>query len=134
MRPNSPCTYALWWSRLSEHVGEQGCVALLLLSHKLDQRAVLRSEASSQEVLLREGCKAVVEEIQLDPLLVQAESDRLVVEVTVDHVSRESAVGSKPASRGVRNWLWVLQGAIGVVVSGSGRRSQVRDGRSQWRV
>lgn len=43
-----------------------------LLSHKLDQEAVLRGQASSHEIIYRESGKPVLEEIELYPFLVQS--------------------------------------------------------------
>jgi hypothetical protein len=58
------------WS--TEQIGEQGCVSRLLISHELDEKSVTWSQACSRELLLRECSEDIMEEIQLDPLLVQA--------------------------------------------------------------
>jgi hypothetical protein len=121
---------ALRRSSVSEHVGQKGGVTLLLLGHELDQRAVLGSETSGNEVLLREDGKTVVEQVKLDPLLVETKSDGLVVEIALDHVARLSTVGTEATSRGVVDGLRLGELAILVVVGGSGVWRQHRDGGS----
>jgi hypothetical protein len=121
---------ALRWGGVSEHVGQQGGVSLLLLSHELDQRAVLGSESGSNEVLLGEDSKTVVEQVKLDPLLVETKGDGLVVEVALNHVAGLSTVGTEATSRGVVDGLRLSELAILVVVGGSGVGRQNRDGRA----
>jgi hypothetical protein len=86
---------ALWGSSLAEHVAQQGGVASFLDSHKRNVIAVLSSETLSKEIFGREGGETVVEQIKLDPFLVQTKSDGLVVKVAVDLVARLSAIGTK---------------------------------------
>jgi len=86
---------ALNWRSLTKHIGEKGCVTRLLLGHELDQAAVLSSETGGKEVFLGEDGKTVIEEVELNPLLVEAKSDRLEIEVGLNHVTRLSAVGAK---------------------------------------
>jgi hypothetical protein len=86
---------ALLRSSLTEHVAEKSSVTSLLSSHEGDIRAIFNGETSLEEVLRREDSEAVVEQIQLDPFLVQAESNRLEIEIAVDHVTRLSAVGAE---------------------------------------
>jgi hypothetical protein len=117
---------------VSEHVGQKGSVALLLLSHEGDQRTVLSSEASSDEVLIGEDGETIVEQVELDPLLVETKSDGLVVEVGLDHVTRLSAVGSEATSRCVREGLSLSELSIGVVVRCRGVRRKHRDRRAKY--
>jgi hypothetical protein len=56
----------------------------LLVGHELDQEAVLGVDARVLELLDGELGESVVEEVELDELLVQAEVERL--EVKVAHV------------------------------------------------
>ena len=56
------------WS--TKQVGQESGVSRLLISHKLNEESVARSQASSCELLLRECRENVVEEIELDPFLV----------------------------------------------------------------
>jgi hypothetical protein len=100
---------ALRSSSLSEHVGKEGGMASLLNRHEGNVRAVLSSEASVEEVLVGEDGKTVVEQVKLDPLLIETKLNGLVVEVTVHQVTRLSAVGTKTASRGVGNGHGVLR-------------------------
>lgn len=83
---------ALRRSSLTQHVGKEGGMASFLISHELDQSAVLSSEACSKEIRLGEDSQAVVEEIELDPFLVQTQGDGFVVEVTLYHVPRQRAI------------------------------------------
>ncbi len=101
---------------LAEHVAQEGGVALLLLSHERDQRHVLRGETSGCPVLVGEGRNAVVEQVELNPLLVKTQGDGLVVEVTLDHVARQRTVCSETASWGVGDRLVMLELAVRVVV------------------
>lgn len=80
--------------RLTEHVSEKGSMIDLLSRHKGNESPVLSSQASIDEVLVRELGKAVVEEIKLNVFLVQAEVDGLEVEVALHHVSRKRAVNA----------------------------------------
>ena len=110
---------ALGGSRLAEHVGEESGVAHFLDGHELDVGAVLGGEAGLEEVLLGEDGKTVVEEVELDPFLIQTESDGFVVEVAVYHVSGLSPIGSKTAYDNVRCWFnfhsWISRLTIGLV-------------------
>jgi hypothetical protein len=101
---------------VSEHIGQKGGVALLLLSHEGDQRAVLSSETSSYEVLIGEDGETVVEQVEFDPLLVETKGDGFVVEVGLDHVTGLSAVGTEATGRCVGEGLRLSQFSIGVVV------------------
>lgn len=107
---------ALRRGSVSKHVGKKGGVTLLLLSHEGDQRAVLSSQTSSNEVLVGEDGETIVERVKLDPLLVETKSDRLVVEIRLDHVTRLRAVGTKAASRCVWDGLGLREFAVSVVV------------------
>lgn len=90
---------ALGRSSLAEHVGQKRGMSRLLISHKLNVRAVLRSQTRIKEVLFVEYGETIVEQIELDPLLVQAKGDRLEVEVTLNLVTRKSPVGTKTTWR-----------------------------------
>lgn len=122
---------ALWGSGLAQHVTQECGVSLLLLCHELDQGDVLWSETSSSEVLLGEGCHGVVEGIQLDPLLVEAQSDGLVIEVALHHIAWKRAIGAETTCGSVGCWLRVLQQAIRVVVGGCWVRWQSADARCE---
>jgi len=100
---------ALGSSCLTKHVCQKGGVAGLLDSHEGNVRAVLSSEASVEEILLGEDRKTVVEQVKLDPFLVETELNRLVVEVTVHLVTRLGAVGAETTSWRVRNRHGVLR-------------------------
>lgn len=119
---------ALGRSSLAEHVGKKSGVASLLDSHEGNVGAVLSSETGVEEVLLREDGKTVVEQVELDPLLVQTEGDGLVVEIAVYHVAGLSTVGTKTTSRHVGDWHRVLRLAVGVVVGSRRVRWQRSDG------
>jgi hypothetical protein len=107
---------ALRRSSLAKHVAKQSGMASFLDSHEGDVGAVLSSKASVEEILVREDSKAVVEQIKLNPLLVETKSNGLVVKVAVHHVTRQGAVGAETTSGHVRNGHGVLGLAIGVVV------------------
>lgn len=93
---------ALGRRRLAEHVGEKRGVSTFLDGHELDVGTVFSGETGLEEVLLGEDGEAVVEEVQLDPFLVEAESDGFVVEIAVHHVSGLSTIGAETAWD---NWL-----------------------------
>jgi hypothetical protein len=86
------CT--LWGRSRSQDVAEKSSVTDLLVGHELDQKAILRSETGVLEIFNREHCQAVVEKIQLDPFLIQSQSERLVIEIGNRMVVRKSAVGA----------------------------------------
>jgi hypothetical protein len=56
-----------------------------------------------------------MEEIQFDPLLVQAQQDRLVVKIRLHAIDRLGAIGAQSARWLVGNGLLVVQRAIRVV-------------------
>jgi len=111
---------ALGRSSLAEHVGEEGGVATLLLSHEGDVGAVLSSQTGVEEVLRGEDGETVVEQVELDPFLVETKGDGLVVEVAVHHVARLGAVGTKSTSWHVGDGHGILGLAVGVVVGSRG--------------
>ena len=99
----------------AQHVRQKGRVTSLLVGHELDQRTSLRSKSSCCELCVAEACKTIVEEIKLDPLLVETKCDAFEVEVALDHVSWKSAICSKPACWCVRRWervQWYTQGVV----------------------
>lgn len=102
-------------------------MARLLVSHPLDVRAVLSSEASIGEVLSSEDGKTIVEKVELDPLLVETKGDGLEVEIRVDLVTREGTVGTSTTEGSVWSRLGVSQLAISVVISGSWVERERRD-------
>jgi len=67
------------------------------------------------EVLVAEGLEDVIEEIKLDPLLVQGEQDRLVIEVRLDAVDRLRAISAEAACWLEWDRLGVIQRPIRVV-------------------
>ena len=124
---------ALGRSGCTQHVGQKSGMPGFLVRHELNQRTVLGREASVEERLLVEDGQTVVEEVQLDPFLVQTKSDGLEIEITLDHVARKTAIGTKAASRGVGSWLGVDELAVGVVVRGRGIRWERSNRRGQGR-
>jgi len=103
-------------------------VPRLLDGHESNVGAVFRSQTSVEKLLLREDSKAIIEQIKLDPLLVETERNGFVVEVAVDHVARLSAVGAETSSRSIGDGHGVLQLAIGVVLGCSWVWGQRSDG------
>lgn len=63
-----------------DDVGQERGVADLLVGHELDQRDVIGSETGLGEVLGGESGDTVVEQVELDPLLVESHDERLVVD------------------------------------------------------
>ncbi len=63
---------ALLGGPFAKHIREQGCMIGFLICHEFDQGLVFRTKASREQIVLRESCKAIVEKVQFDPLLVQA--------------------------------------------------------------
>ena len=101
------------WS--SKHVGEEGGVSGLLVGHELDEIHIRLGEVQLGKVGLVESGENVVKEIQLDPLLVETEKDRLVVEVGLNAVHWLGSVSSKTAGWLKWNWLRVVEGAVRIV-------------------
>lgn len=103
---------ALLGCSLAEHVGQKGGVSAFLVGHELNERHVLRIETGRDKIGLGEAGQAVVEKVELDPFLsryvsriteneervspylVQAQCDRLVIEVAFHHVAWERTVGA----------------------------------------
>ena len=83
--------------RLTQHVSEKGSVVDLLRRHEGDESPVLSHQAGIDEVLVRECRKAIVEQIKLDELLVQAKVDGFEVEIALDHVPGQCAVDTLAA-------------------------------------
>jgi len=109
---------ALGSSGRTKHVAEESGVARLLVSHEFDVGAVLGGKTGIKEVLGRKDGETVVEEIKLDPLLVETKLDGLVVKVGLDHVTGQGTVGAKTTGGGVRSGLLLGQLSVGVVVGG----------------
>ena len=57
-----------------------------LLRHKVKEVALLGVDASFIELVIRELRKAIVEEVELNPLLVERQIEGLEIEVAVVHV------------------------------------------------
>jgi hypothetical protein len=93
-------------------------VAGFLVGHEFDQAAGFGAESSGGELFVGEASEAVVEEIELDPLLVETERDGLEVEVGLDHVSGQAAIGAETTSWCIWRWHGVQGNALGVVISG----------------
>jgi len=55
-------------------------MADLLVGHELDQRDLIGVDAGIGELLLGESSDTVVEQVELDPLLVQANEEGLEVD------------------------------------------------------
>ena len=127
---------ALLGSGLAEHIGQEGGVAALLVRHEFDERHLLVIDTGGGEFFLAEAGEAVVEEVELDPFLVETQGDGLEVEVGLHHVAGERAVGPEATSRGVGCRHRILGHAGRVVVCGGGVQWQCGDGGSQggWAV
>ena len=107
---------ALPWRSFTEHVGEKRRVSGFLVSHELDEAACLRSKTSSREILIAETSETVVEEVQLDPFLVQAQRNGFEIEIALYHVAGERPVGAETACWGVGCGHGVHGLAFGVVI------------------
>lgn len=57
----------------AQDVAQQGGVADFLVGHELDQESIVGGEACSLKVFDREASESIVEEVQLDPLLVEGD-------------------------------------------------------------
>lgn len=109
----------------TEHVAEDGYVTDLLLSHELDEVSVFSIEASGSEICFREHSQAMVEQVKLNPLLVQRERlhrsvsaivmngylrkwnrtyQRLIIEITPNIIHRLCAIRPQSAGRHIRHW------------------------------
>jgi hypothetical protein len=65
-------------------VSKEGSVTDLLLSHESNQVTLLGVDAVLLELGVREPSETVVEEVELDPFLVQSEVETLEVELRRD--------------------------------------------------
>jgi len=128
------CALRCCATRPAEQVGEESGVASLLIGHELDKVSVRGGQPGSGKVGLGEGSEDVVEEIELDPLLVQAEKDGLIVKVGLDTVDRLGAACTKTSSWLIRNRLRVVQRAVGAVGELGRVGWQDRDSRCKRRV
>lgn len=125
---------ALAWGRLAQHVAQEGGVAGLLRGHVFDQAAVLDSETSIEKVLLAEDFETIVEKVQLDIFLVDAQSHGLVVKIALHHVHGHGAIGSHAAGGHVWHRHWLSQLAIGIVVRGGWVGLNGDSGRQRGRI
>jgi hypothetical protein len=82
-------------------------MASFLVSHELNEESVTGCQASSSELLLGESSQDAVEEIQLNPLLVQAQKNGLVIEIGLNAIDGLSAVGAETTTGwyGIGSWL-----------------------------
>lgn len=64
-------------------------VGTYLVGHELDQRDVLGAKTGLSKLLFGESRDTVVEEIELDPFLVQTDDERLVVDCEISVRSSE---------------------------------------------
>jgi hypothetical protein len=104
-------------SRTSEKVAEKRSVPRFLIGHKLNEKAIRWSEASCGEVLLAESSKNVVEEIKLNPLLVESKKNGLIVEVRLNAVYWLSSIGTQTTRWLVWHWLRLVEETIGHIAS-----------------
>lgn len=65
---------ALYWCCSTEDVCDQSGMSNLLVGHELDEEPIVGSQASILKVLNRELRKTEMEEVKLDPFLVQCKS------------------------------------------------------------
>ena len=65
---------------------DERCVADFLLGHKLQEVTLLGIDAGLVELVVGELRKAVVKQVEFDPLLIQRQVQRLEVEVAVVYV------------------------------------------------
>jgi hypothetical protein len=56
-----------------QHVGDQRSVANFLVSREFNKKAIFRSEASGFKASNREFSKSLVEQVKLNPFLVQSQ-------------------------------------------------------------
>lgn len=66
---------ALLRRTFTKHVSQKSRVTSLLVGHEFNQGSGLVTQASSIKLGIGKSCETVVEEIKLDPLLVQAKGD-----------------------------------------------------------
>lgn len=71
---------ALVWCFGAENVAEKGGVSHFLVGHELDEETVGSSQPGGLEIRHAEFGKTIVEQIELDVLLVQAQSLSMSVE------------------------------------------------------
>lgn len=106
-------------------------MANFLLGHELQEVTILAVQSLVLEVLLGEGGETPVEEVKLDVLLVQAESDGLVVEIGLNSVHGGRPVGALSASRCIRGRLVGVKLAVCWVGILGWVRWQSRDRRGE---
>ena len=108
----------------AKDVGDQCSVSRFLVCHKFDEEAVLGGESCSFEICDGELGKPVMEEIELNPFLVQGQGlgivneclggngratyQGLVVKVALRIIYWLGTVGSKATSGSVGGWLWCV--------------------------
>jgi hypothetical protein len=99
-------------------------MANLLVSHELEEVAILSSEAISGEFSLREGRQSPVEEVKLDPFLVKGERKGLVVKVAHGLVHGLGTVGIAATGWCVGRRERGMKFAVRWILEGIGRRTQ----------
>lgn len=88
-----------------DNVGEQLGVTDLLIGHEVDQRNVVWSHTGLGKLLLGESGDTVVEQVELDPFLVEGDDERLIVKVGHGGVDGWSVVGSDTDTT-IRDGSW----------------------------
>jgi len=64
-----------------EYVGKEDRVSEFLISHEIDERDVIEAHASFSKLVDGEPGNTIVEQIKLDPLLIESEIEGLEVEI-----------------------------------------------------
>lgn len=86
---------------VGQDVRQECGVSYLLVGHELDERDVLGSYTGGGELVLAEPVDDVVEQVELDPFLVQAEVERLEVDCSL---SEETTGAPADGSQSVIVW------------------------------
>ena len=107
---------ALLGSSLAQHVGQESGVACLLIRHEFDQTSSFWAETGFSELLVREFGKTVMEEIKLNPFLIETQGDRLEIKVAVDHVPWQAAVCAQATCRSIGRGHRIQRYTLAVVV------------------
>lgn len=115
---------------VAQQVRQERSMADLLFGHELKQISVLGREAHLFKFFNGKGGKAPVEEVELDPFLVEGEGDGLVVKVALHSVHGGRAVGVPSAGGSVRRRLLAVELAVGWVLVGVGSGWERGDGCS----
>lgn len=106
------------WSRAAgaaEEVAQESSMSVLLVGHELDEKAITWGKTRLGELLVAECGEDVMEEIELNPFLVETKKDGLVVKIGLDTVDWLIAASADTAGWLVGECQIVVQCAIGVV-------------------